>query len=99
MTILYIYPGGFISVEVLSERACLFLYELYASGFSHKIFLQYSHLFNKRGAWNKRGGGVKVAKSLNVEVGINVEGGIFCKKLVHISNKRGVEGGKNLRNQ
>ena len=49
---------------------------------------KYSHLFNKRG------GGAKVAKSLNVEVGINVEGGIFWKKLVHNSNKRGVEGGK-----
>ena len=48
----------------------------------------------KRGGWNKRGGGAKVAKSLNVEVGINVEGGIFWKKLVHNSNKRGVEGGK-----
>ena len=47
----------------------------------------YSHLFNKRG------GGAKVAKSLNVELGINVEGGIFWKKLVHKSNKRGVEGG------
>ena len=54
----------------------------------------YSHLFNKRGGWNKRGGGAKVAKSLNVEAGINVEGGIFWKKLVHESNKRGVEGGK-----
>ena len=54
----------------------------------------YSHLFNKRGGWNKRGGLAKVAKSLNVEAGINVEGGIFWKKLVHKSNKRGVEGGK-----
>ena len=54
----------------------------------------YSHLFNKRGGWNKLGGVAKVAKSLNVEVGINVEGGIFWKKLVHNSNKRGVEGGK-----
>ena len=54
----------------------------------------YSHLFDKRGGWNKQGGGAKVAKSLNVEVGINVEGGIFWKKLVHNSNKRGVEGGK-----
>jgi hypothetical protein len=36
---------------------------------------------------------------INVEVGINVEGGIFGKKLVHNSNKRRVEGGKNLRNQ
>ena len=36
---------------------------------------------------------------INVEVRINVEGGIFWKKLVHNSNKRGVEGGKNLRNQ
>ena len=44
-------------------------------------------------------GGTKLAKSLIVEVGINVEGGIFWKKLVHKSNKRGVEGGKNLRNQ
>ena len=54
----------------------------------------YSHLFNKRGGWNKRGGVAKVAKSLIVEVGINVEGGIFWKKLVHKSNKRGVDGGK-----
>ena len=54
----------------------------------------YSHLFNKRGGGNKREGGAKVAKSLNVEAGINVEGGIFWKKLVHKSNKRGVEGGK-----
>ena len=53
----------------------------------------YSHLSNKRGGWNKRGGGAIVAKSLNVE------GGIFWKKLMHKSNKRGVEGGKNLRNQ
>ena len=51
-------------------------------------YLMYSHLFNIRGGWNKRGGGAKVAKSLNVE------GGIFWKKLVHNSNKRGVEGGK-----
>jgi hypothetical protein len=36
---------------------------------------------------------------MNVEVGINVEGGILWKKLMHNSNKRGVEGGKNLRNQ
>ena len=55
---------------------------------------QYSHLFNKHGGWNKRGGGAKFAKSLNVEVGINLDGGIFWKKLVHNSNKRGVEGGK-----
>ena len=48
----------------------------------------YSHLFNKRG------GGAKVAKSPNVEVGINVVGGIFWKKIIHKSNKRGVEGGK-----
>ena len=53
----------------------------------------YSHLFNKRGGWNKRGGGAKVANSLNVK------GGIFWKKLVHNSNKQGVEGGKDLRNQ
>jgi hypothetical protein len=43
------------------------------------LFIRYSHLFNKRGAWNKRGGGAKVTKSLNVELGINVEGGIFGK--------------------
>ena len=53
-----------------------------------------SDLSNSRGDWNKRGGGANVAKSLNVKVGINVEGGIFWKKLVHNSNKRGVEGGK-----
>ena len=58
-----------------------------------------SQVPNKSGGWNKRGGGAKVAKSLNVEVRINVEGGIFWKKLVHKCNKRGVEGGKNLRNQ
>ena len=62
-------------------------------------FFSYSHLSNNRGGWNKRGGGAKVAKSLNVEVGINVEGGIFWKKLLHNSNKRGVEGGTNIRNQ
>ena len=33
------------------------------------------------------------------EVGINMEGGIFWNKLAHKCNKRGVEGGKNLRNQ
>ena len=54
----------------------------------------YSHFSNNRGGWNKRGGSEKVAKSIKVEVGINVEGGIFWKKLVHKSNKRGVEGGK-----
>ena len=41
----------------------------------------------------------KFAKSLNMEVGINVEGGILWKKQMHNSNKRGVEGGKNLWNQ
>ena len=43
------------------------------------IYLTYSHLFNKPGAWNKRGGDAKVAKLLNVELGIKVEGGIFGK--------------------
>ena len=62
--------------------------------FGKGLFTNYSHLFNKRGGWNKRGGGAKVAKFLNVEVGINVEGGIFWNKLVHNSNKRGVEDGK-----
>ena len=47
----------------------------------------YSHLSNKRGGWNKRGRGAKFAKSLNME------GGILWKKLMHNSNKRGVEGG------
>ena len=59
-----------------------------------RVFIIYSHLFNKHGGWNKRVGGAKVAKSLNVEAEINVEGGIFWKILVHKSNKRGVEGGK-----
>ena len=43
--------------------------------------------------------GAKVPELINEEVGINVEGGIFWKNLVHKCNKRGVEGGKNLRNQ
>ena len=58
------------------------------------IFLfAFSHLSNKRGGGglNKRGGGAKFAKSLNME------GGILWKKLMHNSNKRGVEGGKNLK--
>ena len=54
----------------------------------------YSPLSNNHGGWNKLGGSAKVAKSIKVEVGINVVGGIFRKKLVHKSNKRGVEGGK-----
>ena len=62
--------------------------------YSYWQYTQYSHLFNKRRGGNKCGGGAKVAKSLNVEVGINVEGGIFWKKVVHNSNKQGVEGGK-----
>ena len=36
---------------------------------------------------------------INMEVGINMEGGILWKKLMYNSNKRGVEGGKNLSNQ
>ena len=78
-------------LNFLKARPCPFiqiLSRLYPN------FIIYSHLFNKSGGCNKRGGGAKVAKSLNVEVGINVEGGIFWKKLVHNSNKRGVEGGK-----
>ena len=43
--------------------------------------------------------GVTLISLINVEVGINVEGGILWKKLMHNSNKRGVEGGKNLKNQ
>ena len=72
---------------------------LVISGFTFIAYIKYSHLSNNRGGWNKRGGSAKVAKSINVEVGINVEGGIYWKKLVHKCNKRGVEGGKNLRNQ
>ena len=64
-----------------------------------KNSITHSHLSNKPGGWNKRGGGTKFAKSLNMEVGINVKGWILWKKLMHNSNKRGVEGGKNLRNQ
>jgi hypothetical protein len=56
-------------------------------------YTDYSHLSNKRGGWNKLGGGAKFAKSLNVE------GGILWKKIMLNSNKRVVEGGKNLRNQ
>ena len=63
------------------------------------MFCLYSHLSNNRGGWNKRGGGAKLAKSINDEAEINVEGGMFWRKLVHICNKRGVEGGKNLSNQ
>ena len=63
------------------------------------LFIIYSHLSNKHGGWNKHGGGAKVVKSLNMEVGINMEFGIFGKKLVHNSDKQGVEDGKNLRNQ
>ena len=37
---------------------------------------------------------VTLISLINVEVEINVEGGIFWEKLVHISNNRGVEGGK-----
>ena len=59
-----------------------------------KTSITHSHLSNKRGGWNKRGGGTKFAKSLNMEVGINVKGWILWKKLMHNSNKRGVEGGK-----
>ena len=77
-----------------------YFYEMIMRKYSPKqLKCVYSHLFNSRGDWNKRGGAAKVAKSINVEVGINVEGGIFWKKLVHNCNKRGVEGGKNLRNQ
>ena len=59
-----------------------------------RISTTYSHLFNKRGGWNKRGGGAKVAKSICKRRGWD-----FWEKLVHNCNKRGVEGGKNLRNQ
>ena len=56
---------------------------------------RYSHLSNKCG------GGAKVAKLMNMEVGIHVAWrvGFFWKELVHNCNKRGVEGGINLRNQ
>ena len=64
-----------------------------------RIIVFYSHHSNSRGGWNNRGGGAKFVKSINVEAEINVEGRIFWKKLVYKCNKRGVEGGKNLRNQ
>ena len=54
-------------------------------------------LINVEVGINVEGAGTKFAKSLNVEVGINVEGGILW--IMHNFNKRGVEGGKNLRNQ
>ena len=63
------------------------------------IQVTHSHLSNKRGGRNKRRGGANYAKSLNLEVGKNMEGGILWKKLMHNCNERGVEGGKNLRNQ
>ena len=65
--------------------------------FGKNLYFTYSHFSNNHGGWNKRGGEAKIAKSLNVEAGINMEGGIFRKKLVHKCNKRGVEGGKNLK--
>ena len=40
------------------------------------------------------GGWKKSKKSINVEAGILRGGWIFWKKLVHKSNKHGVEGGK-----
>ena len=49
--------------------------------------LEYSHLSSNHGGWNKRGGGAKVGWNK------------LWKKLAHKCNKRGVEGGKNLRNQ
>ena len=69
-------------------------YSIASTGTKH-----YSNLSNNRGGWNEHGGDAKVAISLNVEVGINVEGGIFWKTYTHNSNKHGVEGGKNIRNQ
>ena len=48
---------------------------------------------------NNCGGGEKVPKLINGEAGINPEGGIFWKRQVHKCNKRGVDGGINLRNQ
>ena len=78
-----------IKIAIFSKN-CMLVITL-AFTFNSHIFW---YLFNKRGGWHKRGGGAKVAKLLNVEVGINVEGWIFWKKLVHNSNKQGVEGGK-----
>ena len=36
------------------------------------MWIDYSHLSNKRGAWNKRGGVPKNGKSPNVEGVINI---------------------------
>ena len=52
----------------------------------------------------EQGRGTSILVPLHMEVStlislITVEGGIFGKKLVHKCNKRGVEGGKNLRNR
>ena len=55
------------------------------------IEFYYSNLSNNLGGWNN-GGGAELPKSINVEVGINVEWGNLWKKLIHNSNKRGVEG-------
>ena len=74
------------------QKLCHSLFD-YERTLVYIIAYIYSHLSNKRG------GGAKIAKSINMEVGINVEGGILWKKLMHNSNKRGVDGGKNLRNQ
>ena len=89
-----------IFTNLSTDLSMFFIVSELVVGFTEQVTdINYSHLSNNRGGWNKRGGSAKVAKSINVEVGINVEGGIFWKKLVHKCNKRGVEGGKNLRNQ
>ena len=95
-----------ISKECKNKETPILTYNffwLFSTNLEYSCQLNYLHchytLFNKHGGWNKRGGGAEVAKSVNVEVGINVEGGILWKKLVNKCNKRGVEGGKNLRSQ
>ena len=77
------------------DDTCLFFASI--KYITYKYF--YSHLSNSQGGCTKPGGGPQVPELINEKVGINVEGLIFWRKLVHTCNKRGVEGGKNLRNQ
>ena len=90
----YLFKFDKILLLYIRDTRVTFIPFVFKSGHIKLRSFKYSHLFNKSGGLNKREGGAKVPKSLNMEVGINVEGGIFWEKLVHKSNKRGVEGGK-----
>ena len=65
----------------------------------HQTMYVLSYVCNSQGGRNKCVMCAKVAKSINVEVGINMEGWILWEKLMHNSNKWGVEVGKILGNQ